>query len=285
MRAITLTTRGAAGVALREIPRPAELPGHVRVRMLTASVNRVDLYMRDSGAGITHRLPQVMGVDGAGEVISAPADSGLAPGTRVVLYPAVFCGLCRACLSGEQALCHHVRILGEHRDGTFAEEISVPVRAVLPVPPEADPVQAAVLGVAYLTAWRMVFGPGAAAGPGRTVLAMTGGEGADLVVDSVGERSWPASLRAAARGGHVVTCGATTGGHPSAEIQRLFVRQLSVRGSTLGSVEEFRRLLRCWLDGRLLPRIDSCFSLAEVPRAFDRLDDPARLGKIAIRIA
>lgn len=341
MRAITLTTRGAAGVALREIPRPAEVPGHVRVRMLAASVNRVDLYMRDSGAGITHRLPQVMGVDGAGEVISAPADSGLAPGTRVVLYPAVFCGLCRACLSGEQALCHHVRILGEHRDGTFAEEISVPVRAVLPVPPEADPVQAAVLGVAYLTAWRMVFGPGAAAGPGRTVLvqgagggvacaavqlaliagarviaattgaekiayfqsvgaetldyretdiarevlAMTGGEGADLVVDSVGERSWPASLRAAARGGHVVTCGATTGGHPSAEIQRLFVRQLSVRGSTLGSVEEFRRLLHCWLDGRLLPRIDSCFSLAEVPRAFDRLDDPARLGKIAIRIA
>lgn len=341
MRAMTLTTRGPAGVALRDIPRPGDVPGHVRVRMLAASVNRVDLYMRDSGAGITHRLPLVMGVDGAGEVLSAPGDSGLVPGTRVILYPAIFCGRCRACLAGEQALCHRVRIPGEHRDGTFAEEISVPAETVLPLPPGADPGQAAVLGVAYLTAWRLVFGQGQAAGPGkvvlvqgagggvgcaavqlalmagarviaatsgsekiayfqsvgaetvdyrqadtvRAVLEMTGGEGADLVVDSVGGRSWPVSLRAAARGGHIVTCGATAGANPPAEIQRLFVRQLTVRGSTLGNFEEFRRLVRCWLDGRLVPRIDSWFPLAEVPRAFDRLDDPARLGKIAIRIA
>lgn len=341
MKAIILSARGPSGVALRDIPRPEESPGHIRVRMLAASVNRVDLYMRDSGAGITHRLPQIMGVDGAGEVLCAPADSGLKAGMRVILYPAHFCGRCRACLAGEQMLCHRVRFLGEHRDGTFAEEISVPVETVLPLPDHADPEQAAVLGVAYLTAWRLIFGPGFAAGPGKVVfvqgagggvacaavqlalmagarviaatsgankiayfqsigaetvdyrqadtatavLDMTGGEGADMVVDSVGERSWPASLRAAARGGHIVTCGATTGAHPSAEIQRLFVRQLTLRGSTLGTMEDFRHLVRCWLEGRLIPHIDSRFPLAEVPRAFARLDDPARLGKIAIRIA
>ena len=73
MKAIVLSERGRAGVALREMPRPDCPPGSVRVRMVAASVNRVDLYMRDSGAGITHSLPQIMGVDGAGTVIEFTA--------------------------------------------------------------------------------------------------------------------------------------------------------------------------------------------------------------------
>lgn len=340
MKAIVLSGRGAAGVSCREVPRPECPPGWVRVRMRAASVNRVDLYMRDSGAGITHDLPLIMGVDGAGEVAEAPPQTGLAPGDRVILYPYEFCGTCRACLAGDQPLCRSARILGEHRHGTFAEEVVVPARSVVRLPQGADPDQAAVLGVAWLTAWRMVFGK-APAGPGqvvlvqgagggvghaaaelarmagarvivttagadkiahftargievidyragdvaKAVLAMTAGEGADLVIDNVGERTWPASLRSLARGGHLVTCGATTGAHPSADIQRLFVRQLSVHGSTMGSMEEFRRLIAAWAAGGFTPLIDSAFPLAEVPAAFDRLEDPARLGKILIRIA
>ena len=340
MKAIVLQERGRDGVRLCDMPAPACPPGWARVRLHAASVNRVDLYMRDSGAGITHALPLIMGVDGAGEVIEAPAASGLAPGDRVVLYPYEFCGACRPCLAGDQPLCHSARILGEHRHGTFAEEVALPARALLRLAPDADLDQAAVLGVAYLTAWRMVFGK-APAGPGtvvlvqgaaggvahaamqlarmagarvivttsgaakcdhfralgvevidyraedvpRAVLALTGGEGADLVIDNVGAATWPASLRAAARGGHIVTCGATTGAHPSADIQRLFVRQLSVHGSTMGSVDEFRRLVRAWETGRLVPPVDSTFPLAEVPAAFDRLEDPDRIGKILIRIA
>lgn len=344
MRAIVLTERGADGVALRDMPEPAVPEGWAKVRMLAASVNRVDLYMRDSGIGITHQLPLVMGVDGVGVVAEAPKGAGVAPGDRVILYPYEFCGTCRPCLRGEQPLCHHARILGEHRHGTFAEYVALPARALLKLPDEADMDAAdmdaaAVLGVAYLTAWRMVFGK-APAGPGtvvlvqgagggvshaavqlarmagarvivtttgtgklahfrglgvealdyretdvaKTVLAMTGGEGADLVIDNVGERTWGASLRALARGGHLVTCGATTGAHPSADLQRLFIRQLSVHGSTMGSMDEFRRLLLAWRGGGFRPLIDSAFPLAEVPAAFARLEDPARMGKILIRI-
>ena len=110
-------------------------------------------------------------------------------------------------------------------------------------------------------------------------------EGADLVIDTVGEKTWGASLRSLTRGGALVTCGATTGAHPSADIQRLFVRQLSVHGSTMGSMEEFRRLIRTWEAGGFTPRIDTTFPLAEGPAAFERLEHPARLGKILIRIA
>jgi len=339
MKAIRLESRGSEGVALHDITRSPCGPGQVRVRVRMASVNRVDLYMRDSGAGITHSLPQTMGVDGVGDVIEAPADSGLEAGERVILYPYEFCGTCRHCLAGDQPLCTRARIFGEHRDGTFAEEIVVPVASLVRLSPKADMAAAACLGVAYLTAWRMVFGK-APVGPGQIVLiqgagggvayaamqlaqmagarvivttsgeaklahfhglgvevidyraadvakavqALTHAEGADLVIDNVGEKTWGASLRALARGGHLVTCGATTGAHPSADIQRLFVRQLSVHGSTMGSMEEFRRLVRAFEGGAIHPPIDSTFPLARVPEALERLGHPDRLGKIVISI-
>ncbi|KAB2698779.1 zinc-binding dehydrogenase [Ochrobactrum sp. Kaboul] len=340
MKAIVLKERGADGVAYMEMPSPTCPPGFARVRMLAASVNRVDLYMRDNGAGITHDLPLIMGVDGAGEVLEAPQDSSLTAGDRVILYPYEFCRTCRPCLAGDQPLCHSARILGEHRHGTFAEEVALPARSLVKISNDADIDQAAVLGVAYLTAWRMVFGK-APTGPGsvvliqgagggvayaamqlarmagarvivttsgtdklahfrnlgveiidyrnedvpKTVLRLTGGEGADLVIDNVGERTWGASLRSAARGGHLVTCGATTGAHPSADIQRLFVRQISIHGSTMGSMEEFVRLIRAWEAGGFAPLIHSAFKLENVPAAFAQIEDPARMGKILVRIA
>nr|WP_275402031.1 zinc-binding dehydrogenase [Sinirhodobacter huangdaonensis] len=63
------------------------------------------------------------------------------------------------------------------------------------------------------------------------------------------------------------------------------MRQPSIHGSTMGSMEEFRRLIRVREAGDFAPRIDSIFPLAEVPAAFGHLEDPARLGKILIRIA
>ncbi|HRO14789.1 MAG TPA: zinc-binding dehydrogenase [Paracoccus sp. (in: a-proteobacteria)] len=119
----------------------------------------------------------------------------------------------------------------------------------------------------------------------KQVLALTGGEGADLVVDNVGEKTWPSSLRIMARGGSLVTCGATTGAHPSADIQRLFVRQLSIHGSTMGSLNEFRRLIRAFETGAIRPPIDSVHPLAGVPAAFARLEEADRMGKIVIQIA
>jgi NADPH:quinone reductase-like Zn-dependent oxidoreductase len=340
MKAAILHTRGADGVAIRDVDRPARPQGWALVRMLAASVNRVDLYMRDSGAGITHDLPLIMGVDGVGEIAETDEGSQFASGDRVILYPYEFCGTCRYCAAGDQPLCTTARIPGEHRDGTFAEYIALPEASIRRLPPGADIHQAAALGVAWLTAWRMVFGK-APMGPGRIVLVvgagggvseaaaqlahmagarvivttsgkakldhfremgieaidyreedvvksvmrLTGKEGADVVIDNVGEATWPQSLKCLARGGHIVTCGATTGGAPSAELQRLFIRQLHVHGSTMGSLEEFRHLIAAFEGGRFTPCIDSVYPLDQVPAAFARLEEPDRLGKIVIDIA
>ena len=69
MKAVYLTGHGGNEVvAVGERPLPERVAGQVLVRMHAATLNRVDLYMRDSGAGITHSLPQTMGLDGAGVI-------------------------------------------------------------------------------------------------------------------------------------------------------------------------------------------------------------------------
>ena len=126
MKAVVLEKRGADGAEWRDFPDPIPAPGESVMRVVASSLNRVDLYMRDSGIGITHKLPQVMGVEGAGEIVEAAPCSGLRPGMKAILYSEAFCGKCRYCLAGDQPLCESVQILGEHRHGAFAEYVAMP---------------------------------------------------------------------------------------------------------------------------------------------------------------
>ena len=110
MQAVWINGHGGNEVvAFGERPLPPRPSGHVRVRLRAATVNRVDLYMRDSGAGITHQLPQIMGLDGAGTVDEVDADETLLkPGQPVVLHPGIGCGRCEFCQRGEGVLCVHI---------------------------------------------------------------------------------------------------------------------------------------------------------------------------------
>ena len=115
----------------------------------------------------------------------------------------------------------------------------------------------------------------------KAVLEMSGG-GVDLVIDSVGEASWSELLKALRRGGPLVTCGATTGGNPPADLQRVFIRQLEIYGSTGGSVGEFRQLLDVFNRGLVKPCLDLTFRMADIRAAFDRLDLGAHFGKVSV---
>ncbi len=340
MRAVVLTHREPGGVAVQDIPMPKRGAGEVLLKVHAAGLNRVDLYMRDSGVGITHRLPQVMGVEGAGVVAEADADSGLVAGQKSVIFSNAFCGQCRYCLAGDQTLCLRASIMGEHRDGAFAEYVVMPSRCVLPLPDSVDLLEAGAMLTAHLTAWRMLFGKRALR-PGETVLvvgigggvavaclqlakiagarvivtsssdakleralalgadagvnyrtqnvpecvlALTNAQGVDMVIDSVGEASWSDSLRSLRRGGRLVTCGATSGSHPSADLQRMFIRQLEVYGSTGGSLDEARELLRVFASGNIPPVIDRQFSLEDAPAALDYLARSDQFGKVLLRI-
>ena len=95
-----------------------------------------------------------------------------------------------------------------------------------------------------------------AADVARDVRNLTG-VGADVVLDSVGEKTWEASLKALRPMGRLVTCGATTGPHVSLDIRKLFWFQWSLLGSTMGNDREFREIVALGERGLLRPVVDS----------------------------
>jgi NADPH:quinone reductase-like Zn-dependent oxidoreductase len=117
------------------------------------------------------------------------------------------------------------------------------------------------------------------------VRRLTGGLGADVVVDSIGEARWQESLRALRRGGRLTVCGATTGPAVTLDLRRLFWRQWSLLGSTLGSRREYAEIVRLAHQGRLWPVVDQVVPLADGPAALARLRRGEQLGKLVIEVA
>ena len=119
----------------------------------------------------------------------------------------------------------------------------------------------------------------------QQVRALTEKRGADVVIDSVGESTWDESLRSLARGGRLVSCGATTGPKVALDIRRLFWHQWSIMGSTMGNDAEYREIVRLLGAGELRPIVDRVFPFAEARAAFERLERGEQLGKIAVEVS
>ena len=112
----------------------------------------------------------------------------------------------------------------------------------------------------------------------------TGGRGADVVVETVGEATWERSLAAAATEGRIVVCGATSGHSPPARLYRLWWKQLVVYGSTMGMPSDFEAAYDLVRTGRARVHVDSVFPLAEAAKAHERLESGAHFGKVVLRI-
>ncbi len=108
--------------------------------------------------------------------------------------------------------------------------------------------------------------------------------GAHVVVDDVGEATWRRSLDAARPEGRIVVCGATTGPNPPAALHRVWWKQLSILGSTMGTPDDFRGAYELIASGQARPVVDSVFPLAEARAAHDRLEHGEQLGKIILSI-
>jgi NADPH:quinone reductase-like Zn-dependent oxidoreductase len=112
----------------------------------------------------------------------------------------------------------------------------------------------------------------------------TDGHGIDVVVENVGEATWATSLRVAAPGGRITVCGATSGPNPPAALHRIWWKQLSILGSTMGTGEDFAGAYELVASGRALPVVDSVLPLEEIRAAHERLEAGAQLGKIVLTI-
>jgi NADPH:quinone reductase-like Zn-dependent oxidoreductase len=297
-----------------EVPDPSPGEGEVLVRLRAASVNHIDLWLRQGRPSVPK--PRILGSDGAGERVDT--------GERVVINPGLEDG---------------ARVIGEHLDGTDAELIAVPEEYVHPVPEGMSYEEAAAFPLVFETAYRMlvtkaavregewvlVWGSGGgvataalsiAKALGARVIATSSsdrklerarelgadavvnhasadvrsaveeatGGGVDVVVEHVGEATWKTSLAVVRAGGRVVVCGATTGANPPAQLHRVWWKQLTIYGSMMGTREDFAGAYELVATGRVRPVVDDVLPLAEARTAHERLEAGEQFGKIVLRI-
>ncbi|HZI64074.1 MAG TPA: zinc-binding dehydrogenase [Thermoanaerobaculia bacterium] len=325
-----------------ELPDPRPGPGEAVVAVRACALNHLDIWIRRGVEGVEYPLPLIPGSEVAGDVEAlGEGVEGFAPGDPVLVAPGLSCGECAHCRAGDDPLCRQYGILGETRDGGYAEKILVPARNLLPLPRGLSYAEAAAIPLVFLTAWRMLATRARlrsgedvlihAAGSGvssaaiqivrllgaRVIVATasapeklerarqlgathtvdyrnqdfvlaareaTGGKGVEVVVDHVGGEVFERSLKALARGGRIVLCGATAGHEVRINLRAVFFRSLSILGSTMGGLEELKYVLQKVEAGELRPVVDRTFPLAEAPRAQEVLERREQFGKIVLTL-
>ncbi len=166
-------------IELRDVAAPAvPAAGQVQIGIKAVGLNHIDVWGWRGMAFAKRKLPLVVGVEAAGEVVAVGADvTGLKAGDRVVPYGALTCGICKACREGRDNLCENVGgIMGFHVDGFARDRLNMPARLVIPVPAGVSFRDAACAPVAFATVQHMLF-DNAKLEPGETILVQAGGSG------------------------------------------------------------------------------------------------------------
>ena len=299
--------------------RPQANPpsGWVKVKIAAASLNYHDIFTLCGHGQHPLKFPRILGCEGAGI---------LEDGSRVVLYP----GMGDADWKEDETLDPSRHVLSEITDGTLAEYVIVPTRNSVLIPEEMSFETAAVLGVAWLTAYRMLFTKsglragqtmlvqgssggvstaliqlGTAAGmrvwcTGRTPQKKTLGlrlgaekafeaneelpEKVDAVFDTSGEVTWAHTMASVKTGGTVVTCGGHSGRGVLIDITKVFVQQIDIRGSYLGTLEEFKDLISLVVAKDIKPHVGLVVPLEEAVEGFRKMLDGETEGKIVVTV-
>jgi NADPH:quinone reductase-like Zn-dependent oxidoreductase len=117
------------------------------------------------------------------------------------------------------------------------------------------------------------------------VRTLTNARGVDLCVDSVGKVLHARCIQSLAQGGVLTTCGATTGSDPETSLGDIFWKQLSILGSSMGNMDEFREVTALFRAGRLEPVIDRVYTSSDAAQAYARLQAGEQFGKVVVRWA
>jgi zinc-binding alcohol dehydrogenase/oxidoreductase len=297
-----------------DAPDPAPANGEVLVRLRAAALNHIDLWIRRGQPSVPK--PRILGSDGAGERVDTGErvviNPGLDDGRRIVgehmdgtdaeliavpdgylhpipddlsfeeaaAFPMVFLTAYRmlvtkaALREGEWVLVWGIG--GGVATASLAIAKALGARVVATSSSDAKLERASELGADAVV--NHATGDVAVA-----VKDVTEG-GVDVVVEHVGEATWKTSLAVARAGGRVVVCGATSGPNPPAQLHRVWWKQLTIYGSTMGTREDFAAMLDLVKSGRVRPVIDEVFPLDEARAAHERMERAEQFGKIVLRI-
>jgi NADPH:quinone reductase-like Zn-dependent oxidoreductase len=302
-----------------DAPDPQPGPDDVLIRLRATSLNHIDLWVR-SGRPSAPK-PRILGADGAGVVDSGP---GFAQGDRVLMNPGIDHGDHVAVygehMNGTDAELVAVPRQNVYPipDGmSFEEAAAFPLVFVTAY--RMLVTRARLQEGETVLVWGIGGGVAMAANTiaralgAKTIVTSssvdklarveadvkvdhanddvveavkvaTGGLGADVVVEHVGEATWQRSLQSARSGGRIVVCGATSGRNPPAALHRIWWKQLSILGSTMGTKADFDGVYELVASGRARPVVDEVFPLSEARAAHERMEAGEQLGKIVLTI-
>jgi NADPH:quinone reductase-like Zn-dependent oxidoreductase len=168
---------GLNALCFETVPDPKPAADEVLVEVKACAANHLDLWVRRGVPGHKFPLPLILGNDVAGVIREAGGRAdGVKPGDEVVIAPGLSCGRCPACFSGLDNHCRSYGILGETRDGGYAQYVVVPRANILPKPKNLSFEEAASMPLTFLTAWHMLLGR-AELKPGEAVLIQAAGSG------------------------------------------------------------------------------------------------------------
>jgi len=317
VRAIRIHEDGGPEVLRYEdAPDPKPGPGEVLVRLRAASLNRIDLWIRKGLPAVPK--PRILGADGAGldesdrRVVINP---GIEHGDRITVVGEHMDGTHAELIAVPAANVYPIP-----DDLSFEEAAAFPL--VFETVYRMLVTRAGLREGEWVLVWGAGSGIGTAAltiakalgarvvttsssesklerardlgadavvnhASGDVVAAVreaTGGPGVDVVVEHVGEATWQTSLQAVRAHGRITVCGATTGPNPKAALHRIWWKQLTILGSTMGTKADFEGVYELVKSGRARPVVDSVFPLAEARAAHERMESGEHFGKIVLQI-
>ena len=296
-----------------EAPDPEPRPGEVLVELRAASLNHLDLWIRSGRPSVPK--PRILGADGA----------GIADGQRVLINPGIEHGETITVIGEHMDGTHAELIaVPEANVYPIPDAMSFEEAAAFPLVFETAYRMLVPKARLQEGEWLLVWGIGsgvanaansiAQALGARTIVtsssdeklarveadvkvnhgsedvveavkAATDGDGADVVFEHVGEATWERTLQAVRSGGRITVCGATSGPNPPAALHRIWWKQLTIYGSTMGTKEDFEGAYELVTSGKARPVIDEVFPLAEARAAHERMEAGEQLGKIVLKIA
>ncbi len=318
MKAIRIWEDGGPEVLRYEdAPDPEPGPGEVLVRLRAASLNHLDLWIRKGLPSVPK--PRILGADGAGlredtgeRVVINPgiehgekitvvgehmdgthAELVAVPETNVyplpdelsfeeaAAFPLVFETAYRLLVTKAQLQEGEWVLLWGIGSGVATAGLAIAkalgARALVTSSSDEKLERARELGADAAV--------NHATGDVRAAVAeATDGKGVEVVLEHVGEATWQTSLQAARAGGRIAVCGATSGPNPPAALHRIWWKQLTIYGSTMGAREDFEGAYELVKSGRAKPVVDSVVPLTEAQAAHERMEAAEQFGKIVLRI-
>jgi zinc-binding alcohol dehydrogenase/oxidoreductase len=318
MKAIRIHEDGGPEVLRYEdAPDPEPGPGEVLVRLRAASLNHLDLWLRKGLPSVPK--PRILGADGAGiredtgervvinpgiehgekitvigehmdgthaELVAVPESNVYAlpdemSFEQAAAFPLVFETAYRLLVTKAQLCEGEWALLWGIGSGVATAGLAIAkalgARAVVTSSSDDKLERARELG-ADATVNHVSGDVGAA------VKEATGGKGVEVVLEHVGEATWETSLQAARAGGRIAVCGATTGPNPPAALHRIWWKQLTIYGSTMGTREDFEAAYELVKSGHALPVVDSVRPLAEARAAHERMEAGEQFGKLVLTV-